>query len=293
MSPGENLFFVGPGKVGLSLGYALWQAEAVDSLVYCGRKPDPPSHPLFTQGRARYVFGLQRPARRTSAVILSVPDSELPEVATALGGQGEAPPGAAAFHLSGALNTDPLAPLHARGYSVGSLFPLQTVAHPVTGADVLPGSYFALSGERQALSVGRRLLSALGSPSVTVPVRRRPLCHAASVLASSHVVAILAAAARLLVRAGVSEDEALRALLPQTRGTLQNLETLGPDEALAGPVSRGDAETVHLHLRMLEPDEREIYRCLGGHLLEIARERGLGEDVALQLEELFTSEGDE
>lgn len=293
MSPGEHLFFVGPGKVGLALGYALWQAEAVSSLVYCGRRPDPPSHPLFIQGNARYVFGLERPDERTTAVLLSVPDEALPEVASSLGGHGKAPPGAAAFHLSGALNTDPLGPLHSRGYSVGTLFPLQAVAHPITGADLLPGSYFALSGERQALTTARRILRALGSPSFTVPVRKRPLCHAAAVLASSHVVAILAAACRLLTRAGVPEKEGLKALLAQTRGTLQNLENLGPDEALAGPVARGDAETVHLHLRLLEPDERELYRCLGGQLLEIARERGMDEELAEELEHLFKPEGSE
>ncbi len=292
MSPGEHLFFVGPGKVGLALGYALWQAEAAASLVYCGRRPEPPSHPLFIQGNARYVFGLERPPERTTAVLLSVPDDVLPEVASALSAQGEAPPGAGAFHLSAALNTDPLAPLHALGYSVGILHPLQSVAHPVTGADLLTGAYFAVSGEREALSVARRLLGKLGCPSVTIPVKRRPLHHAAEVFASNYVTAVIAAAARLLTRAGVPEDEALAALLPLTRGTLDNLESLGPEQALTGPISRGDVESVHLQLRMLEPDERELYRALGRSLLEIARNRGLEEDVADHLADLFTSEGE-
>lgn len=288
----ENVFFVGPGRMGLALGYALWQADAVASLVYCGRRPEPPSHPLFIQGNARYIFGLDHPGDHTTAVFLSVPDAVLPEMAMTLAGQGDAPPGAAAFHLSGALNTDPLAPLHARGYSVGTVHPLQTVAHPVTGADLLPGSHFAVSGEPQAAAVARRLLNALGSHPVSISVARRPLYHAGAVLASNYVLAILAAAARLLTRAGLPEEEALAALLPLTRGTLENLEKLGPELAITGPVARGDAETVQLHLRALQPEERALYAHLGRELISLVRGHLLDEETAEEMEELFRSEGE-
>lgn len=286
----EDLVFVGPGRMGLALGYAFWQSDAVGSLTYCGRRPEPPSHPLFTQGNARYVFGLERPERSTTAVFLSVPDESLPEMATALAELGEAPGGTAAFHLSGALGTDPLAPLHAGGYAVGSLHPFQTVAHPVTGAGLLPGSYFAVSGEPQALSVARRLLNALGSPALTVPVSRRPLYHVAGVFASNYVLALLATAARLLGRAGVSEEEALQALLPLTRGALENLENLGPEQALTGPLARGDTETVELHLRSLDRRERRLYASLGRELLEALPTPELEAEVRERLEELLERE---
>lgn len=288
----ENLFFVGPGRLGLALGYALWQRDGVGSLVYCGRHPDPPSHPLFTQGNARYIFGLERPPGGTTAVILSVPDDALPEVATALARRGEAPGGTAALHLSGALSTDPLAPLHARGYAVGTLHPLQTVAHPITGADLLPGSHFAVSGEPQALSATRRILNALGSPSFSVPVTRKPLYHVAGVLASNYVQALLGAASGLLVRAGVPEEDALPALLPLARGAIENLDRHGPRQALTGPVARGDLETVQLHLRTLSPDERKLYAKLGREILERFPLPELDDDVREQLAGLFEHEGE-
>ena len=64
----DRLMIVGPGKLGLALGYALWQADGVDGLEYHGRRPEPPSHPLFTQGVARYVYGLERPSSGTTGV---------------------------------------------------------------------------------------------------------------------------------------------------------------------------------------------------------------------------------
>jgi predicted short-subunit dehydrogenase-like oxidoreductase (DUF2520 family) len=286
----ERLFFVGPGRAGLSLGYALWQSGAAESLTFCGRRPDPPPHPLFIQGIARYVFGLERPQEGTTAVVLSVPDLVLPEISTALAAHGEAPGGCVAFHLSGALGTDPLAPLLAQGYGVGALHPLQTLADPILGARQLQGVYFSVSGDSSALAVARRIVHHLGGTSLAIPVARRPLYHAAAVFASNYLAGLIAAAGRLMAQAGVPEDEALQAMLPLARGSLENLERMGPVLALTGPVSRGDLETIRLHLRTLEPRERALYAAMGREILHLAREGGLGDDAAGAIGELLEKE---
>lgn len=286
----ETLFVVGPGRASLALGYALWQAESLDRVTYCGRKPDPPPHPLFIQGVARYVFGLERPEPGTTAVILGVPDEVLPEMAVSLAALGPAPGACAVFHLSGALGTDPLAPLLEVGYSVGTLHPLQTLADPILGAEQLRDVYFAVSGEPPAVSVARRLLHPLGGSVLTVPVSRRPLYHAAAVFASNYLSGLIGAAGRLMVQAGLQEEEALQAILPLARGSLENLGRLGPFQALTGPVSRGDVETVRLHLRTLEPRERALYAALGQEILRVAAEAGLGEDRIEEMQELFERE---
>lgn len=286
----ERLYFVGPGRAGLALAQALWQAGAADSITFCGRRPDPPAHSIFAKGGARYVFGFEPPDRLTTAVILSVPDEALVEIATAVAALGKAPGGCAAFHLSGALGADPLAPLVGAGYAVGTMHPLQTLADPVSGAEQLRGSYFAVSGGAEAISVARRLLSSMGSPVITVPVARRPLYHAAAVMASNYLTVLVGVAARLMVQAGVPADEAVRAILPLARGSLENLGRLSPARALTGPISRGDMETVQLHLRTLGRRERALYSALGLEALELAREAGLDEDSVDRLQELFERE---
>jgi len=268
----------------------LSKAGALDSLTFSGRRPDPPAHPLFINGQARYVFGLERPGPGTTAVILGVPDEILLEISTALAAQGQAPPGCAVFHLSGALGTDPLAPLLERGYSLGTLHPLQSLADPILGAEQLRGVYFAVSGEPAAISVARRLVHPLGGSVITVPVARRPLYHAAAVFASNYLAGLIGAASRLMVQAGVPEDEALQAIVPLARGSLENLSRLGPVKALTGPVSRGDVETVKLHLRTLEPRERALYASMGLEILRVAGEGGLDENTVEELEELFERE---
>ncbi len=270
MSRVERVIIVGPGRAGLSLGYAMVQQDAVGELLVCGRRPEPPAHPLFTQGLAEYVFGVATPERGTEAVFLAVPDGALPEFARTLAGQGEAPPRCSVFHLSGALGTDLLAPLHARGYEVGTFHPLQSLAHPVTAAERIPGSWVALTGSPTALSVARRIASLLGCRTLEVPEGRRPLYHAAAVMASNYLPPLLDAAARLLEQAGVPHEDALPALLPLVQGTLRNIEELGLEKAVTGPVARGDTETVNLHLRALEPEDRRLYALLGRELTRLA-----------------------
>lgn len=291
MSALGHVMIVGPGHMGLALGYALMEADAVESLTVCGRRPEPPSHPLFIQGLASYCFGLEPPRATTAAVFLAVPDDVIPPMAHAVAGQGRAPSGCAAFHLSGALSTEVLAPLHAQGYAVGSLHPLQAIANPVTGAERIPGSYLAVTGAPGALAVARRLAAVLGSPVLTVPESRRPLYHAAAVTASNFLPPLLDAATRMLERAGVPHEEALPALLPLVRGTLANIEESGLEAAVTGPIPRGDIETVGMHMRALDPADRRLYKLLGRSLARLSAAR-LDEDTRRELMEIFESETD-
>lgn len=265
-----SVTIVGPGRMGLALGAALLNSGAVRSLTMFGRRPEPPSYPLFTQGVARYVFGVEPLAPDTIALFLAVPDAVIPEMAFTIAAHGEAPSGCAAFHLSGVVPTDVLAPLHQQGYAVGSFHPLQAVSNPVSAADRIPGSYVAVMGSPEATAVARRLASAMGCPVLGVAANRRPLFHAATVLASNYLPPLLDLSVRLMERAGVTSDEASAALLPLVRGTLASIEEGGPGASVRGPIPAGDVETVALHLRALDPEDRTLYVALGAALLRLA-----------------------
>jgi len=259
----EHLHVVGPGRLGLALADALVQADAVASLTICGRHPEPPSHPLFTQGQAEYVFGLSIPARETTVVLLTVPDRVLPELAHTLAAQAPARDGIPVLHTSGSLSTDVLAPLHARGWSVGSFFPLQTVAHPVPGARLFERAGVIVSGEPDASGVGRRIARALGAVPLDVPVAQRARVHAASLLVSNGLAGLLAAAEDLLGGSGIDASEARAALLRLVEGSVDGISRFGPVRGVTGPVAEGDVEAVALHLRALPPPLQALYRELG------------------------------
>jgi len=288
----ENVVIVGPGRMGLALGAALLHADAVDRLTIFGRGVEPPPHPIFEPGdqAADYRMGPQPLPPGTTILLLAVPDSALPEVAYDIARAGPAPPGCAAFHLAGALSTEVLTPLHAAGYAVGSFHPLQAVADPWLSGDRLMGAAFAISGEPAAIAAARRLADALGGLPLMIQPNRRPVYHAAAVVASNYLVALLSFAVRLMMETGATEDEAVRALLPLVRGTLDNVEQLGVRSALTGPIPRGDVDTVRLHLARLSPEDRTLYCALGLELLRLSRMAGLDEQRATELETLLASD---
>jgi predicted short-subunit dehydrogenase-like oxidoreductase (DUF2520 family) len=293
----ERVVIIGPGRMGVALGAALGKARVLERLIYIGRALEPPPHPLFDPAdaadpdtvSAEYRVGPVPVPAGTTILILAVPDSALAEVAYDVVAGGPAPPGCAAFHLSGALSTDVLAPLHAAGYAVGSIHPLQAVADPWQSGDRLFGSAFAIAGEPPAINTARRLVNELGGLALVIPPSMRPLYHAAAVIASNYLIALLAFSARLLEEAAVEPGDVLPALLPLARGTLDNLEHLGISAALTGPIPRGDSDTIRLHLARLSPEDRLLYCRLGLELLRLAREAGLDDRRAAEIESLLSS----
>jgi predicted short-subunit dehydrogenase-like oxidoreductase (DUF2520 family) len=296
----DNVVIVGPGRMGLALGSALRQVDAVDRLTYFGRGMEPPPHPLFDPhpaggdvdalaAGAEYRTLPAQPPPDTNIVILAVPDAALNEVVHDLAMMGSAPPGCTVLHLSGALSTDSLAPLHHRGYAVGSMHPLMAVADPWLAGDRLIGAAFAMTGEPVANAAARRIVAELGGVPLTIAASQRPLYHAAAVMASNYLVALTGAAVRMLGEAGVDEDDALRALIPLLRGTLDNVAQLGVPAAVTGPIARGDVDTVRLHLARLSEVDRVLYSGLGMELLRLARAAGLDDARASEIESLLTT----
>ena len=231
-------------------------------------------------------MGSSLPRSPGTAVLLTVRDALLPEVAAALAGSGEPQAGCAAFHCSGAFGADVLAPLHSRGYSIGTFHPLQSIPSPLAGLDRFKDSFFAISGEPEALSPS----SAACNPTRRCPdhgsLEWRPLYHAAAVMASNYLVTLLAAERGCFNGAGASPDDAEAALVALARGTLENVQEMGAERALTGPLMRGDIETVQLHLRAMGPEDAAFYAALGRRTLGLVHGH-LDAEVVERFEELF------
>lgn len=293
----DSFVFVGPGRMGLALGAALIRAGAADHVRYHGRTLEAPPHPIFdpldpedtATAAASYRIGpLPLPAD-TRVLVLSVPDTVVAEIAWDVARTGPAPPGCVALHLSGVLSTDVLEPLHGAGYSTGSLHPLMTIADPWQSCDRLFGAAYAVAGEPAARRICLGIVDALGGRALIIPPTLRPAYHAAGAIASNYLVALFAHAVRVMESAGVSSGDARDALLPLVRATVDNIEHVGIAGALTGPIARGDADTVRMHLARLSAEDRLLYCALGLETLRIARAAGLDEARARAIESLLSA----
>jgi len=153
---------------------------------------------------------------------------------------------------------------------------LQSFADIETAKTNLPGSYFAMDGDQQAIASGREIIAELGGHSFFVPAKDRALYHAAACVASNYLVSLAYCAAKMYEKFGLSSTTALQALSPLIQGTLANLQKVGLPAALTGPISRGDLPTIEGHFKALsefDSGEAELYKVLGLYTLQIALEK--------------------
>lgn len=241
----------------------------------------------FIGGGAQAVSFGEIP-RYAAQVLIAVPDDAIGDVAQILAGAGMH--GGKALHTSGSRGPEALAALIDQGVACGSWHPLQTAANPEEGVRVLPGVAFAIDGAPAAAAWAEHLVALLGGQALHITAAARPLYHAAAVMASNYPMALMAAAVMLMREAGMEESTARRALEPLARASVDNAFRLGPAAALTGPIARGDADTVRMHLAALAAAPagiESLYRAAGLATLEIARQRGLAVDRAGALEEIL------
>ena len=186
------------------------------------------------------------PGAGVDLVLSCVPDGAV----AALAAGWPVHPEAVVAHCAGSLGLDVLAP-HPR---VASVHPLVSLPDPTTGRDRLRGAWFAVAGDE----IARRVVAALGGRAVEVPDASRVRYHAAAVIASNHLVALMGQVERLAADLGVP----LEAFLALAAGSLDNVAAVGPAAALTGPVARGDWQTVARHLASLPPEERGAYLAM-------------------------------
>lgn len=255
-------------------------------------------NPEHARAAASFIQGAEavpysRLAGAATRVLIAVSDDAVPSVAALLAESGMT--GGAALHTCGARGPEALAALAANGVSCAVLHPWQTVASPEQGVAALPGSSFGITGEGAAAAWAERIAALLGGRALHIPADKRPLCHAAAVMASNYVAALIDAAAMLMGAAGIDEDEALAAIAPLVGASAANALSVGPARALTGPIERGDVATIAMHcdaLAAAPATVRGLYRAAALHVLAIARRRGLAETSALEMEELLRNIGD-
>ncbi|HTS89021.1 MAG TPA: Rossmann-like and DUF2520 domain-containing protein [Gemmatimonadales bacterium] len=262
---------IGGGRMGRGLAAALGDAGERVS-VWSRREATGP------------LFAAVEGAR---TVLLAVRDDAIPEVAADLARLHAIERDQIVLHLSGLRDSAALGALKDTGAALGSMHPLQTIGETEGAAERLRGAYAVVEGDPRAVAEGERLARLLGLEPVRIPGPAKAAYHAAAVMASNYVVALAWVASRVAEAVGIAHADAVRMYLPLVRGAASALSEVSPEEALTGPVRRGDVATVRAHLEALGPSDRSLYARLGLETLALARRAGLERSQAEEIERLL------
>jgi predicted short-subunit dehydrogenase-like oxidoreductase (DUF2520 family) len=247
---------VGVGRVGSVLGTALREAghevaglhreqlESRSAWHSAGSGPDSPKRPDLPL-RAAIPLATRREARRADVVLLCVPDDVLPRVAQQLLGRGVIRSGQLVVHTSGLHGAAVLSAVRKVGAHPVAIHPAMTFTGSREDVRRLALTQFTVTCDEQHHEAAGVLVADLGGTATVLPEGARPLYHAALAHGANHLVTVINDALELLEEAGVPDPA--RTLAPLVRAATENALQRG-DEALTGPVSRGDVQTVATHL---------------------------------------------
>lgn len=213
----------------------------------------------------------------SSIVFLAVTDGAIGEVA------GKLKPYANGLlvHTSGAVGLDPLRAAETRGWRVASFHPIQTIGTE-SGEDVFRDVPVSVLADDQDAELLSHLARIFGARPVRVTEDEKERLHIAAVFLSNYIVA-LAKAVEILLEPNQTGIKTGELFGPLMRNAVEQIIRYGPDKALTGPVSRGDAQTVSKHLKRLAKagttDISGLYKYLGKFALKSAKDDGRINDV--------------
>jgi predicted short-subunit dehydrogenase-like oxidoreductase (DUF2520 family) len=268
----RTVALIGPGRAGTTIALALmeqgWTVVGVG-----GRAPDAPSTASAAACLLSRAALVSEVARGAALVLVATPDRAIEQVL--LAAEPAIEPGALVVHLAGSRGLDVFAPLLERrtGIRVGALHPLQSFPSTTVGLERLAGAWAAVAGDPGVAEIAR----SLGLRPFELADADRGRYHAAAVIASNHLVALLGQVERL----AASRSVPFEAFAPLVVASVQNAFALGPAGALTGPIARGDLATVEQHLRDLDPAERDAYRVLAREAVRLTGRRDTGLDRLL------------
>ncbi|HEX2498245.1 MAG TPA: DUF2520 domain-containing protein [Actinomycetes bacterium] len=243
---------IGTGRVGAVLGAALRRAghtviagSAVSEASRTRAEALLPGVPLVDP---RSV------AEQADLLLLTVPDDALGDLVAGLAETGAISMGQIVVHTSGRYGYSVLEPALQSGALPLALHPVMTFTGTSVDLERLVGCAFGVTAPEALRPMAEALVVEMSGEPEWIEERRRPLYHAALAIGANHLVTLVAEAQDLLARAGVEHPS--RMLGPLLGAALDNALRSG-DAALTGPVARGDAGTVAVHISELSQVSRE------------------------------------
>jgi len=243
---------IGTGRVGAVLGAALRRAghtviaaSAVSEASRTRAEALLPGVPLVDP---RAV------AEQADLLLLTIPDDALADLVAGLAETGAISMGQIVVHTSGRYGYSVLEPALQSGALPLALHPVMTFTGTGVDLERLVGCSFGVTAPDALRPMAEALVVEMSGEPEWIEERRRPLYHAALAIGANHLVTLVAEAQDLLARSGVEHPS--RMLGPLLGAALDNALRSG-DAALTGPVARGDAGTVAVHISELSQVSRE------------------------------------
>lgn len=287
----KKIIIIGAGRVGTALAVALKNSGYKIHTVV-SRRFDSAKKLAKRVDCKNYTEDPVMACKNGEILFITTPDDVIEKVCKKISSYLK--PNALVIHTSGALSSGILKSAKKRGASVLSMHPCQSFGDTESAFKTIPGSYFCLEGDKEAIEVGKRIVLDIGCHPFVISSDEKPLYHIACCILSNYLFTTANAGIKILESLNIKHEEALKISIPLIKGTVHNIEKIGIPDGLTGPIERGDIETIRRHIQVLKktmPEFLSLYKKLGIETLKIAKSKGSVSDT--KYEELLKTFGKE
>ena len=273
----KKIAIVGAGTVGTALAYLL-KKKGYPLVGLADKKKESLQRAIaFVGEEVRCATAPEEITPVADIVFITTSDSAIQEACEGIASKGGFHAGQIVSHTSGSLPSTILQSARSSGALIASCHPLQSFADAQAAVKLIPASIFYMEGDPEAIPALTELVQAVGGKPLTIATSEKPIYHAAAVVACNFFVTLVYLSYQLFEQIGIPEKDAAQALLPLIKGTVNNIEQLGPIKALTGPIARGDVAVIKGHLEAmkgLDPRFIDIYRTISCLTVEIGIKKG-------------------
>ena len=276
--------FIGPGKVGVSLGRYFTHKGLILSGFYGSNTETTTYAAKIT--KSKFYDNIQDIIKDSDILFITTPDDIISIIDKELSKFDLK--NKSICHASGSLKSNVLCNAKQSGALVYSIHPIYALSNKNTDLKDMERLYFSIEGDYfdEENSILGQAIKTLGNKYFLRDKESSSIYHLANVFVSNLTLSLLNIGTSYLSKLGLNEEEALQAIKPLVQGNIESIVKRGFVNSLTGPVLRGDITTIEKHLSVLEKKDEEIYKSLSLNLLSLVAKRD--EKIENSIEDLLS-----
>lgn len=268
--------FIGPGKVGVSLG-RYFTHKGIKLSGFYGRDINTTIEAANIT-KSKFYDNIQDIIKESNILFITTPDDTISIIDREF--KKFDLNNKSICHTSGSLKSNVLSNAKHSGALIYSIHPIFAFSNKNTKSQDLENIYFSIEGDdledsslNDSIKGGNfpiiNLIETLGNKYFIRNKETSSIYHLANVFVSNLTLSLLEVGTSYLRKLGLNEEEALNAIKPLVQGNIDSIINKGFVNSLTGPILRGDVTTVEKHLSVIEKEDKDLYKILSLNLLNL------------------------
>lgn len=204
-------------------------------------------------------------------IAIGVTDDAIAHIASLLQKNHQTTAQTLLLHFSGVHSSDLLQAPIAHTQKVASFHPVFAFADIDTAINNIAGHYCAIESNKEVTTLLEFLAKAAQMQSFMLTKENKKRYHAALSMSANFLVTLNACTQNMLQSIGISAKQAKQLINQLMQQNLNQLDKFTPQQALTGPIMRGDSKTVAQHWNVLTKEEQKIYQVLAQQTMQLSQ----------------------